>query len=136
MTYEILLAEVEVKSVLLCSTDLNSESLKIFEFETSVNVNINDDSDKLSCEVQVLIYNENKSTVLGSIITNCVFIVKNIESLISKTSDNTSSAPIELLHIVTSISISTTRGVMVGYFKGTSLDKAILPIIDPKKLFE
>ena len=44
--------------------------------------------------------------------------------------------PGALAEILNSISISTTRGVMYAAFRGTFLQHAILPIVDPRQLVQ
>lgn len=70
--------------------------------------------------------------ILGRIAVACVFEIENFNNIILL-KNGISDIPRDLAIMLNSISISTTRGVMFGYFKGTFLHSAILPVVDPNK---
>ncbi|MDD2200264.1 MAG: hypothetical protein PHE08_11115 [Bacteroidales bacterium] len=80
---------------------------------------------------KVDIMHENNETKLGTIKIKCIFNIKELSEFCdSKTKKVTLPEPV--VSTLNSISISTCRGVMASQFKGTILNNAILPLIDPK----
>ena len=76
---------------------------------------------------------ETPLNILGNISVACIFNVENYDEIITPEKDNVNvTLPDELSTLLNSISISTTRGVMAQIYKGTFLNAAILPIVDPK----
>lgn len=83
--------------------------------------------------VDVEIKNEDPYFEIGYISASCIFEIANFDSMIKTDATGNATIPQPLLDLLTSISVSTTRGVMYSTFKGTVLHGAILPIIDPKQ---
>jgi hypothetical protein len=80
---------------------------------------------------KVDIMHENNETKLGTIKINCIFNIKELSEFCdSKTKKITLPEP--LVRTLNSITISTCRGVMASQFKGTILNNAILPLVDPQ----
>ncbi len=69
---------------------------------------------------------------LGSLSTLCVFHVENLDEVLKNEGDNI-QLPDHFMNTLSAIAISTSRGIMFTFFKGTYLHRAILPIIDPTK---
>ena len=74
---------------------------------------------------------KNITEKLGSISTACLYTIENFDELIKADSKQPDISD-DVLDILNSISISSTRGVMSQVFRGTFLHNAILPIVDPK----
>lgn len=73
------------------------------------------------------------SQKLGSVSTACVFTIENFNEVIKMDENKlTHTISNEMMDILNSISISSTRGVMSQIFRGTFLHHATLPILDPK----
>lgn len=70
---------------------------------------------------------------LASLTTLCVFHVANFNEVSKKDGDKL-VLPDHFINLLSSIAISTSRGVMFTFFRGTYLHKAILPVIDPLQL--
>ncbi|MGQ0826955.1 MAG: hypothetical protein ACT4ON_01040 [Bacteroidota bacterium] len=77
---------------------------------------------------------ENLDFKLASATVACLFAIENYEDVVKIDKNKHVIINPEVLDILNSISISTTRGVMSQVFKGTFLHNAILPVIDPKAL--
>jgi hypothetical protein len=130
--------EIQLKGV-----ELLSSNQRISTFDTSnirnfnFNINIETEADApnklLFAIIHIEILTEDQKTVLGGISVSCIFELKNFDDLIKIESDGKLNLPQQLVDIINSISLSTTRGVMFATFKGTPLHSAFLPIIDPKK---
>lgn len=74
------------------------------------------------------IKDDNKS--YGTLDTSCNFRIENINDFqVKKT--GLINLPDQVIVMLNSISISTTRGIMFSEFKGTYLHGAFLPIVDP-----
>jgi len=80
------------------------------------------------CTINIL--NEARDQQLSRIKSSCIFAVNNLDSYTNKKS-KTVDLPEEFRVNLNSISISTTRGIMFTYLKGTYLHHAILPIVNP-----
>ena len=64
------------------------------------------------------------------VIVSCLYYLKDLKSYANE-ENNSISLPEGMVVTLNSISISTVRGVMYGVFRGTFLDGAILPVVDP-----
>ena len=82
----------------------------------------------VTCNIEVL---DNKSRdKLGQVNASCLYYVENFEQYFNK-EKNALNLPQGVITMLNSISISTTRGVMYGVFRGTFLNGAILPVVNP-----
>lgn len=70
--------------------------------------------------------------ILASFSIVCVFEIFNFESLFKPTADDT-GLPQGLLNLLNTVVIGTMRGVKFSEFRGTALDNAILPVLDPTR---
>ncbi len=66
---------------------------------------------------------------LGSIKTSSIFEIQDFDKFI--TEKNVPELPTQAIINLNNIAISTTRGILFAYFRGTRLQNAILPIINP-----
>jgi len=72
--------------------------------------------------------------VLGSIKTLTTYSLSNMDKLINE--DGHFVLPKGLAVTLLSIALSTTRGALVVKSEGNILSKAILPLADPKEMYE
>ncbi len=70
-------------------------------------------------------------TVLGKLTTGIAFYIDNYEEAVVHKDNHATVLP-GLAVTLNSIALSTARGSFSALFRGTHLDRAILPIIDPK----
>lgn len=63
-----------------------------------------------------------------------IFEVENIKALVVEKSGNGFEVDSQLANAISSISYSTSRGVLLTRFQGTALANFILPVFDPEKL--
>jgi hypothetical protein len=75
---------------------------------------------------------QDQTTTLGSASVSCVFAIENFEEIVQFSETHQPKIDDGIVHILNSISLSTTRGVLSQLFKGTFLHNAVLPIVDPK----
>jgi len=129
----------QIKGVELLEFELipPKEALKpqtVFHYNISLEHKINKENKLAFVMVRVNILLEDKKTLTGRTGVSCVFSVENFDEIIIEEENSKIRFPDEIIEILNSISISTTRGVMAATFKGTFLHNAILPVVDPKSL--
>lgn len=71
---------------------------------------------------------------LASASVACVFVVENFSEVVKFDKNKKVTIAQNIIDMLNSISISTTRGVLSQIIKGTFLHHAVLPIIDPMAL--
>lgn len=104
-----------------------------FNFNISLENRANATDKLVFVIVHVKIKNEDQSIILGGLSVSCIFEIVNFEKNVTIEPEGKIKLPKQLVDILNSISISTTRGVMFSTFKGTFLHGAVLPIIDSKQ---
>lgn len=103
-----------------------------FAFEYSVNVRVEASSKTANIECAIKVFNDlSKTKYLGSIKSLGIFEVVNFEDVAK---DNL--LPTNVLAVFTGLLISSTRGFLLLKGKGTILENAMLPIIDPNAFFK
>lgn len=129
--------EIQLKGIELLGINQhipNSGTINPRNFKFNINIETKVDAlnKLLFAIVHVEILTEDQSLALGAISVSCIFELKNFDELIKTETSGKIALPQQLVDIINSISISTTRGVMFASFKGTPLHNAFLPIIEPK----
>ena len=124
---------IELVSSSVTNPSVPDLNISAFNFQIEVENRINVEEKLTSVIVKVTVTVNDPPLHLGSITTNNVFEIVNLEEIVIK-KDNSITLPTPVSEMLNSIAISTTRGVMFGQFRGTFLHNAILPIIDPKSL--
>lgn len=127
-----------IKEIELLETELKTPAQQLpenalFHFEINIEHRVNVELNLIIVFCTVNILNESKGNQLGMIKVACVFVIENIQEFIDP---ETKAINLQLpfLTSLNSITISTVRGVMFSTFKGTFLNNAILPILDPTQL--
>ena len=127
----------QIKGVELLNATFNQPLKQLpeiitFHFDIYIEHRINFDKKSVFVVTSIKVSDKNdKETQLGAITTSCNFEVANFDKFIDKEKKQV-SFPDEIIFMLNSIAISTTRGIMFSQFKGTFLHTAYLPIIDPK----
>jgi hypothetical protein len=75
---------------------------------------------------------ETHTEQLGSIQTKGEFDILNFEEVMK---ENDGQFPVNLISVLVGVTLSTTRGMLILLSKGTSFEKAIIPIINPMVFF-
>ena len=126
----------QLKAIELLDATLNHPGYElpestIFHYDLSIEHKINIDEKVIFVINEIQILNEKRDFKLGSVKVSCVFSIENLDNFVdSKLS--TINLPEQFATILNSLTISTTRGIMFSQFKGTFLQHAYLPVIDPK----
>jgi len=132
-TFSFSIKGIEILGINLIFPSPDIKDIKTFNFNINAEQKISTENNILLNFITVDILKEDNESKLGSINVNIIFEIVNFEEFIDKKTKNV-ILPAEVLMVMNSISISTTRGVMFSQFKGTHLHNAILPVIDPKQM--
>ncbi len=103
----------------------------VFNFDIKLEHKIPADNNLIAVVVTVDIKDESRTKDLGSLMASCIYDVPDIKDYL----DNKLKVPKFpdlFITTVNSITISTVRGLMFSQFRGTFLQNALLPVIDPK----
>jgi hypothetical protein len=124
---------IEILDVEIIYPEKPENVLINFQFETNIEIKLNFDNKLVFIVPQITILNQKTQKKLGKIRVSCVYHIENFDDF-ADIKNHTIHFPENFERILNSISISTVRGVMYGQFRGTFLQNAILPVIDPQSL--
>jgi len=141
MTKQIKARETELnfqlKNIELIETCINAPQKQlakdtVFQFDINLEhrISIEEDIVFVICSVSVL--DEAKDQVFGKLEAGCMFEVNDLSRFLDEKTRK-HNLPKPLVLTLNSISISTIRGIMFSFFRGTYLHNAVLPIIEPKE---
>ncbi len=130
---------IKLKGIeLLNSSLVRQEAMLENQTKFQFNIRIEQRVDGKKKLVFVIIYVTIQSIApeaeVGSIAVSQVYEIAGFDEKITLLEGDNFNMQEELVEILNSISISTTRGVMFSTFKGTFLHHAVLPIVNPKQL--
>ncbi|WPV65972.1 hypothetical protein [Chitinophaga sp. LS1] len=110
-----------------------SQKEEKLEFDFDISLNIKTDSEKKQSFhfMNVVISDKDDKKKIGALSIVCIFDIDNLESLIINEPDET-GLPRNLVYLLNTVVIGTIRGVMYSEFRGTILDDALLPVLDPR----
>jgi|SRR5690554_444996 len=101
-----------------------------FSFNIALEQRFNIEKELIFVICDVTVFPDNNSNLkLGKYRSSCIFKVNDLSNYITNEKDI--SLPDVFMITLNTISISTTRGLMFSLFKGTFLQRALLPIVDP-----
>lgn len=124
---------IEILSQSINLPQSNDFSLSGFTFDIGVEIKFEPTNKLIFVFVNIVIFNnEEKQLTLGSALVSNIFLIANYDDIIQTDENGKITLPKDVIMLLNSMSLSTTRGVLFGIFKGTFLHNAILPIIDPK----
>ncbi|MBK0379296.1 hypothetical protein [Mucilaginibacter segetis] len=101
-----------------------------FQFRVSLESFINAEKKRLVVTNRIDVRDGSDTPILGHLIAKYHFDLIGIEH-IKQNKKGKHLIPDELQLSVNTIALSTTRGLMFAQFKGTILQGAVLPVIDP-----
>jgi hypothetical protein len=102
------------------------------DFDISMNINV-EQTKHLSIHMfAVKVKSKPDNRILASLSIVCVFEIFNFETVFQPNAIDT-GLPQGLLNLLNTVVIGTMRGVMFSEFRGTALDNAILPVLDPTR---
>lgn len=131
-----LIINFQIEGIELLEYAVNSPSVKLpeniqYRFDVSIEHKISIESKKVFVITSFKILNDDLKLNLGQAKISCIFNFPDVESFLNK-ENNRVDLPQNLIDILNSISLSTSRGVMFTLFRGTFLHNVILPVVDPK----
>ncbi|HEV2481613.1 MAG TPA: hypothetical protein VGS79_18210 [Puia sp.] len=129
--------EYHLKGIELIRCTINTpEGVPAPNFIFSINLQTRLDavSKTLTVIVNVDVISDDQKTVFGSISVNNIYQIINFEEAFKLNAQNQYEIPPKLGEAIGSTSLSTARGIMFFLFKGTFLNNALLPLIDPQRL--
>jgi len=98
-----------------------------FLYEISLNLDADIQKNLFLVTPTISIMNPERTITFAYVKTKCFFSVNNLSTFVK---NNSLQIPDSLRDRMSSISISTSRGIMFCELKGSYLNNAILPIID------
>ncbi|MBW6498128.1 MAG: hypothetical protein K0B09_07060 [Bacteroidales bacterium] len=126
----------QLKNIELIETCINSpqkqlDGNSVFQFDINLEHRVSVDGNNVFVICSISVLNDTKGQVFGNIKASCIFEVKELSQFLDKKTKK-HKLPGSFILTLNSISISTLRGLMFSFFRGTYLHNAVLPIIDPK----
>ena len=121
---------IEILDVQLIFSEKPLEKLEKYGFELSLEHKVNFSNKIVFVVPKITVINELNKTVLGSIRISCAYQVENFDQF-TNAAKGTVQFPLNFELAINTVSISTARGIMYAQFRGTHLQNAILPVIDP-----
>lgn len=107
------------------------EENQVFNYDINLEHKININEQVLIVVCRVIITSENQEEIFGKYKAGCIFKIDNLKDFTNQEDENKLDLPNNLVVTLNSISISTIRGMMASFYRGTYLHNAILPIINP-----
>jgi hypothetical protein len=104
----------------------------IFSFDIALEQRFNIEQELIFVVCDITIFpQDNPEQKLGKYRSSCNFKVNNLKKY--TTEKKKIDIPENFIITINSVALSTTRGLMFSLFKGTFLQGAILPLLDPSQ---
>lgn len=103
----------------------------VFQFDIQLQHRFNLEKKLILVLCSVTIRGESNEIHYGKFRASCIYEVPDLQKLYNEQTRKL-DLPESLVIALNSVSISTTRGMMFSYYRGTFLHQAVLPIVDPK----
>tara|TARA_R110002096_G_scaffold435705_2_gene662206 strand:- start:67 stop:489 length:423 start_codon:yes stop_codon:yes gene_type:complete len=120
--------EILDSSIVRPKSKIDGNTVFGFDLQAQHSFNLERELVIVTCNISVL--DNNSKDKLGHVNVSCLYYVENFEQYFDKKT-NAPNLPQGVITMLNSISISTIRGVMYGIFRGTFLNGAILPVVNP-----
>ena len=120
--------EILDSSIVRPKSKIDGNTVFGFDLQAQHSFNLEKELVIVTCNISVL--DNNSKDKLGHVNVSCLYYVENFEQYFEKKT-NAPNLPQGVITMLNSISISTIRGVMYGIFRGTFLNGAILPVVNP-----
>jgi hypothetical protein len=118
--------------------EFDLDSIQRFESSTELDLGFSFDGDFVKADfiisVSTISSNDNEAT--GKFKFVFIYHVENLKELAKLDSKNEIELDFGLANALSSITYSTTRGILMIRFQGTSLESFILPVINPNSLLK
>ncbi len=101
----------------------------VFQFDINIEHRWNTDDNIFIVVTTISIFSNDKKHLLSKFKTNTVFKVEELAKHVD-TANSKNNMPTDVILDLNELAISTTRGSLFSFLKGTYLHNAILPIIN------
>lgn len=105
----------------------------IFQFDINIDHRVSAGREDVYAICSVVVLDNTKDHVFAKITAGCIFQAQELSSFLDE-KDKRLILPEFFITTINSITISTLRGIMFSFFRGTYLHNALLPVIDPLQL--
>jgi len=116
------------------------ENVIDFDVENTLQMSFNLDKNLVKVDFSVIVKTKseraNDHEAQGSYHFIYIYRIENIEALTKKSDTNLTEVDARLATALSSISYSTSRGILLTRMQGTAFQHFILPIIDPGRLLK
>ncbi|WP_338760214.1 hypothetical protein WAF17_13170 [Bernardetia sp. ABR2-2B] len=127
MEYRIVALEVLEANLIAPTQNLPKEI--IFQFDVNLEHRWNTDDNILIVVTSVAIYTNDKKNTLAKFKTNTVYKIEGLASHVDSANQKL-NLPTDFILDLNETAISTTRGSLFSFLRGTYLHNAVLPIIN------
>lgn len=127
MQFRIVALDVLEANLVAPTQDLPKEIS--FQFDINIEHRWNTDDEIFIVVTTISIFSNKKEHLLSKFKTNTVFKVEDLAKHVD-TANSKNNMPTDVLLDLNELAISTTRGSLFAFLKGTYLHNAILPIIN------
>jgi hypothetical protein len=127
MQFRIVALDILEASLIAPPQDLPKEIT--FQFDINIEHRWNIDDEIFIVVTTVSIFSNKKENLLSKFKTNTVFKVEDLAKHVD-TANSKNNMPTDVVLDLNELAISTTRGSLFSFLKGTYLHNAILPIIN------
>lgn len=103
-----------------------------FRFDMQLKQSLNLEENNVIVVSQYKIFHDDEKEQIADAKISCIFHLHDIKQYSIESTEFSLSE--QLITILNSISISTSRGVLFSLFKGTPLQTVILPIVNPMEI--
>lgn len=131
---EFAIIAAELMNVSLLRPNVIVEPQVTFTFDIRLDNKVDFTTKNIIVTVDITIFEVVKDTNVerGSISVGCMYNIKNFDEIVTLDNNKKVDMPSIVGEVLNSISLSTTRGVMLSQFRGTYLHNAILPVVNPR----
>ncbi len=126
---EFRIVALDILEANLVSPPQNLTQEIVFQFDINVEHRWNTDDNIFIVVTTISILSNNKEHLLSKFKTNTVFKVEELAKYVD-TANSKNNMPTDVILDLNELAISTTRGSLFSFLKGTYLHNAILPIIN------
>lgn len=131
--YRYRLKNIELHETSLSRPEPSNEVTNNFSFNVSLETKVDQVNKVIIIRCDVKISPKDSVNILATISCICIFELLDFDKVITL-NNGIPEIPVDLNATLNQITISTTRGVMFGVFKGTAAHFAFLPIIDVRSM--
>ena len=129
---ELQIRGVEVLDFMIKTPKIRVLESNTFQFEIKIEHTFQEDKDTLFVRCMVKIYDKPKETLYSELRTSCAYMVKEL-SRFKNIENNKIQLPSNLLNMLNTTSVATTRGMLHCQLRGTFLHNATMPMVEAAK---